>query len=432
MTRLALVSCAAFGVALSCAFGAKVVGNGDAAVDASEESDAAVVTYSDMTNASNWTFFDTTMVDPNAVGYFGAAFDGRYVYFSPVQEANGIALEYDTQAPFSAAKSWSTFLLGGDAGGGRFVGVAYDSRYLYYPPFGESSPVMARYDTQGTYTSAASWTTLDISNVVTAAGTSMVGAVFAGGRVYLPPYNNSLVLSYDTTNLFAIGASWSSFDASALVGSSFESCGGVFDGRYLYFAPFAGASPSGLVLRYDSTTLFTAESSWATFDATTLDPDATSYEGAIFDGRYVYFVPSGAMFTSGLAIRYDTTAAFGAASAWNKFDITTLNPTAGGFVGGAFDGRYVYYVPYGTSTGTSGVVARFDTEQGSFTSPSAWQTMDLVALNPNASGYATAAFDGRYLYLSPNLASGMPGHIVARFDAKMPPGLPTTYAGSFF
>jgi hypothetical protein len=431
MTRFT-ASCAALGVVASCAFGAKVVSTTDAGTDA-PVSDAGVVTYNDMTNAANWTFFDTTTVDPNATGYFGSAFDGRYVYFSPVQETNGIALEYDTQASFGAAKSWSTFVLGNDAGGGRFVGAAYDSRYLYYPPFNQSSPTMARYDTQGTYTSASSWTMLDISNVVTSAGASMVGAVFAGGHVYLPPYNNSVVLSYDTTGPFAIGGSWSSFDASALIGASFESCGGAWDGRYVYFAPFAGTTASGLVLRYDSTMAFTTAGSWSTFDATTVDPNATAFEGAVFDGRYVYLVPSGAAFTSGLAIRYDTTSAFTGASSWAKFDMTTLNPNAAGFVGGAFDGRYVYYVPYGTTTGTSGVVARFDTTaQAGFTSPSAWQTINLVALDPNASGYSTAAFDGRYLYLSPNLAAGEPGHVVARFDARTPPGLPTTYFGSFF
>jgi len=231
-------------------------------------------------------------------------------------------------------------------------------------------------------------------------------------------------------------ASWASFDASALIGATFDSCSGTSDGRYVYFAPFAGTSASGLVLRYDSSAAFATASSWATFDATAVSTNATAFEGAMFDGQYVYFVPSGEQFTSGFTIRYDTHLAFGTAASWEGFDIKTVNPNAGGFVGGAFDGRYAYYVPYGGATdggvtGVSGVIARFDTS-GTFTSASAWQSIDLTTLNPSAFGYATAAFDGRYLYLSPNLAAGAPGHVVARFDAKTPPSVPPSYTGSFF
>ena len=44
--------------------------------------------------------------------------------------------------------------------------------------------------------------------------------------------------------------------------------GGVFDGRFIYFAPEKNGSTShGEVLRYDTTGLFSAASSWSTYDA---------------------------------------------------------------------------------------------------------------------------------------------------------------------
>jgi hypothetical protein len=417
-------------VPFACAVGKSP--NGDAGlVDATPDmgaGDAAVVTWNDMTNAANWTFFDTTTVDPGAAGYFGAAFDGRYVYFTPVQ-GSPIALEYDTTGGFTAAKSWSTFMLGDDAGAGKsFVGAAYDGRYLYLPPFGQPSPVMARYDTQGTYTSNGSWTTLDLTSVAPTAGNGVAGAVVVGGRVYAPPYGNSVALDYDTTMPFAIATSWNAFDATALVGASYVAVSGTTDGKFVYFAPFS----SGLVLRYDTSAPFSAAPSWTTFDTTTVNADAPAFEGAVFDGQYVYFVPSGAQFTASLVVRYNTQGTFSDGGSWDTFDIKQSNATAGGFVGGAFDGRFVYFVPYGGAKGLSGVVTRYDTTQASFGSVGSWQSFDLTTLNPNAQGYASAAFDGRYLYLSPNLSAGMPAHFVARFDSRSPPAVPATYTGSFF
>ena len=73
-------------------------------------------------------------------------------------------------------------------------------------------------------------------------------------------YGNSFhgeVLRYDTTSNFESAESWSTFDASANgvgddpVGYS----GGIFDGRYIYFAPFKDSNGQyhGEVLRYDTT-----------------------------------------------------------------------------------------------------------------------------------------------------------------------------------
>jgi hypothetical protein len=412
---------------LACAVGKGNPGSPDAAPDVMPATDAGGVVFNDMTNVANWVLFDTTMVDPGASGYFGAAFDGRFVYFSPVQ-GSPIALEYDTQGAFTAAKSWATFMLGDDAGADKsFVGAAYDGRYLYLPPFGQPAPIMSRYDTQGAYTSASSWATVDLASVAPTGGTSFAGAVFAAGHVYLPPYGNSVALSFDTTAPLASSTSWEPFDATSLIGSGFLACSGTFDGRYVYFAPFS----SGQVLRFDTSAPFSAGTSWTMFDATTIDPRATAFEGAVFDGQFVYFVPAGAQFTATFTVRYDTHQPFGQTGSWSSFDIKQLNASAGGYVGGAYDGRFVYYVPYGGAKGLSGLVARYDT-QGTFTMAAAWQTIDLTTIDPNAQGYAGAAFDGRYLYLSPNLSAGSPAHLAARFDARTPPATPTGYSGSFF
>jgi hypothetical protein len=74
--------------------------------------------------------------------------------------------------------------------------------------------------------------------------------------------------------------------------------------------------------------------------------------GDSFDGRYVYFVPYG----GGIAVRYDTQGqGFGAVGSWEAYNLASLNGNAAQFSGSAFDGQYVYFVPSG-----NGVIARFN------------------------------------------------------------------------
>ncbi|MGH7297600.1 MAG: hypothetical protein ACRELB_21865, partial [Polyangiaceae bacterium] len=115
---------------------------------------------------------------------------------------------------------------------------------------------------------------------------------------------------------------------------------------------------------------------WSVFDTASLDPGAQVFFGGAFDGRYLYFVPSN---QSGLAVRYDTNADFSVASSWETFSTGMLGSTTVGYRGGAFDGRYVYLVPfYDNAAGAgSGAVARFDT-QAAFTNAASWTEFDTT------------------------------------------------------
>ena len=56
---------------------------------------------------------------------------------------------------------------------------------------------------------------------------------------------------------------------------------------------------------------------------------------------------------NGLVARYDTTAPFSSAASFDVFDTTTLNRSAAGFAGGAFDGAHVYFAPYASNGNAS-------------------------------------------------------------------------------
>lgn len=212
----------------------------------------------------------------------------------------------------------------------------------------------------------------------------------------------------DITN----GKLWETFDTTTLSAAARGFTGLAFDGRYVYFVPYDPNTRSGLVARYDQTLPFASGASWATFDLGTLDPLAKGFIGSAFDGKYVYFTPfqDGTGYGSRIA-RLDTTANFSSAQAWTIFDATSVSPDCKGFAGSVFDGRYIYFMPYFNSA-YDGLVTRYDTK-ASFTAPASWTTHDLLAQNSNALGFVSGTFDGRYLYLAPSFA---PTATFVRFD----------------
>ena len=391
-------------------------------------------TYNDMTNASFWSAFDSTTVNAGAKGFEGSVFDGRYVYFVPYSGAQtGVVARYDTQAPFGTAASWSAFdLTTVDPNAKGYAGAAFDGRYVYLAPRAGAANLIARYDTQAPFGTGGSWLTFN-TTAVSAAANGFVGATFDGRYVYFVPYNNSsnayhgVVTRYDTQASFAVAGSWSIFDTSTVDPNAKGFYGAVFDGHYVYFVPWKsgtvdGGAPaySGLVTRYDTGATFGTGASWSTFDTTTLGATVKGFSGGAFDGRYLYLVPG----LNGVVVEYDTAAAFGTAGSWTSFDATTVNSGALGFTGATFDGRYVYFAPYSNTT-YDGLVARYDTQAG-FAAGASWSIFDTSAVNPSSVGFIGDVFDGRYVYFVPCCNSGYTG-AVTRFDSRSPASLPNLY-----
>jgi hypothetical protein len=389
--------------------------------------------WSEITQASNWSTFDITTVNPNADGFFGAAYDGRYVYFVPAfkYSSDGVVARYDTRAAFNSSGSWSTFdvaTLNPSAVG--FAGGAFDGRYIYLVPnwkgVASAHGVVVRYDTQVAFTSPGSWSTFDVTTVYGSAK-GFVGAAFDGRYIDFVPFNNGffdgVAARHNTQAAFTSAGSWSTFDVATLDPRATGFRGAAFDGRYVYLVPEYGGGFSGVAGRYDTQAAFTSSGSWSTFDVATVNAKARGFSGAAFDGRYVYLAP----WFATVVARYDAQAAFTGTGSWSMFDLTTASPSAKAFSGAAFDGRYVYLVPF-----LSGMVARYDI-QAAFTNAGSWSTFDVATVNATAQSFNGAAFDGRYVYLVPGL-----GGVAARFDAKSPPSMPVLPGwfswgpGSFF
>ncbi len=394
-----------------------------------------------------------------------------------------------------------------------FVGSVFDrDHYLYFVPYkNDNGPhgVVWRYDTRGALNSQPSWGVFDpSSNGLSAAARGFSGGAFDGRYIYFAPNENAsgpsgAVMRYDTTKNMTAVTSWELFDpsASGLGAAAKGFNGAVFDGNYVYFVPHVNASGGhNNVLRYNVSKPFDSASSWELFNPKSAASTKKGYAGAIYDGRYVYFIPSGqptagassaapsaspsgnscgngicdsnetgaavdcmpgaqsqvckALFCPqdclqaqvpsvpttasvltgqvtgkpagssnmhGDVLRYDTRAPFASATSWTTFDPSAngVGSNARGYHGGVFDGTYIYFSPYINSSGPHGEVLRYNTKQ-SFTTASSWAVFNVSAsgIDADAKGYIGAAFDGQFVYFAPYY-NGKTYHGKAlRYDTK--------------
>jgi hypothetical protein len=374
-------------------------------------------------NAQTALVFDTTTVDPGSLGFQGSGFDGRYLYLAP--NSSGQITQYDTMQPFSAAASYSVFNMAAlNASASGFSGALFDGRYLYFVP--SSQRQIARYDTTTLlFRGAGSYSFFDLTTVSSAAP-GYAGGAFDGRYIYLAANADvngvsGTITRFDTAAAFNTASSYTCFDTRSLSAGAAGYFGAAYDGRYIYFVP---GTDSGTISQYDTSQSFNNSSSWTLFDLTQLQPGCKGYRGAAFDGRFIYFAPySNSSGLCGTIARYDTTQSFNAISSYTLFDMTTISLGCKGYAGAAFDGRYVYFSP---GASTSGTVVRFDTTL-SFNAISSYTTLDLSVLG-SCRGYVGCAFDGQSIYFVPYNNSSPFGAVV-RIDAYSGPQTTAVTAG---
>ncbi|MHC4779327.1 MAG: LamG domain-containing protein [Planctomycetota bacterium] len=264
----------------------------------------------------------------DAKGYRGGVFDGRYIYFVPYENdtaKHSNVLRYDTSDTFDLSTSWDTY--DPSEGSDGYSGGVFDGRYVYFVPLEDNTSFhtqILRYDTTGDFSTSTNWDSYDPGPT----NDGYSGAVFDGKYIYFVPHQTAAatdhgeVVRYDTASSFNGSGEWSYFDPgwAGFDGQGFDPdgySGAVFDGRYVHFVPRKlGISARGEVLQYDTTAAFTDLNSWAIFDpgATSVGLSDCGYQGAVFDGKYVYFVPFQrnvpplSEVFHGQVLRYDTMA----------------------------------------------------------------------------------------------------------------------------
>ncbi|MBS0626538.1 MAG: hypothetical protein JSS32_10860 [Verrucomicrobia bacterium] len=345
------------------------------------------------------SIFNSTTLNSNSAGFLGAGFDGRYVYFVPNQ--SGTITRYDTSLPFSYSNSYAIFnavnFVNSNCLG--YAGAAFDGKYIYYIP--STNGQITRFDTTLSFSSSSSYAVYNLVTNINSNAYGFYGAGFDDRFIYFVPNSNStlsgLIVRYDTINSFTALTSYASFDTSILINSN---CKGFraasYDGRYIYFAP----DTTGVFLSYDTSTSFSLSASYAFFDlGANVNSNSKGFRGIVYDGRYIYLIPYSIATSTGQITRYDTTLPLTSPSSYLTFDTTAnVNSNSKGFIGGVFDGKYLYLVP--NNGGTSGQLTRYDTTQ-SFATAASYLVYDTAAMNSNSKGFMGGIYDGRYVYLVP-------------------------------
>jgi hypothetical protein len=429
-------------------------------------------TVVDDAGTSNWAFFDVQPLPGfGTAGFAGGTFDGRYVYFAGNAGKVG---RYDTTLAFDAPSAWASYAPTGALGG--FGGAVFDGRYVYFVPYlhGVVESVASRFDTLGNFGAPDAWSTFDLSTLSADGGavtSGFFGAVFDGRYVFFLPRNDGApdgrVLRYDSQvsadaavpapdggptatdggdggsapapGSFGDPSLWQTFDVTTINPVAKGFAGGVAGASSLFLAPYANdvfdaevhSGNSGIAVRHTFGSSFTTTSTWSTFDTTTVNSYSYDFIGGAFDGQYVYFVPH----ALGIVTRFDTTGTFTSTPSWSTYDTTRLALLDTGapvpYAGGAYDGRFIYFLP---SASGAAPVARYDT-QSTFAADCAWSTFDPTSLAASGGNvlqpFMGAVFDGTYLYLIPNAG---PNPIFARFTVRTPASLPNNFPnfhGSF-
>ena len=368
------------------------------------------------------SFFDTATINTNSKGFSGSVFDGTYLYFIPSNNGapSGQMTRYDTTQSFTSYTAYSfynTTLVNANSKG--FSGGVFDGKFIYLIPYynGTNFGQITRYDVSQSFTTNTSYSVFDTATV-NANSKTFQGAVFDRRYIYLIPENNGVyfgqITRYDTTLSFTSASSYSVFDTTTVNINSKGFNGGVFDGRYIYLVPNNNGSPFGQITRYDTTLSFTSASSYSVFDTTTVHSSSKGFHGAVFDGKYIYFIPSNNGVAFGQITRYDITLPFTSASSYSVFDTTTVHVNSKGFEGGTFDGKYLYLTPNNNGT-LYGQITVYDTTLP-FNLTSSYYVFDTTAINSSSKGFMGSGYDGRYIYFLP-YDNGFPFGQITRIEA---------------
>ena len=205
-------------------------------------------------------------------------FDGRYVYYVPYYNAtayDGIVMRFDPQsaAGFADKSSWTSFdtaTLTADDNG--YYGAAFDGRYLYFeqhydgsvlPPSALSyGAYIVRYDTRrrsprrrrGRNTCRPASTRIPARRSM---ADSFTSRVTSPGSAY-----EGVSVRYDTQAGFTDPSAWSDYDASALNAHAKGWDGAACDGQYVYMVPDYDGVPEGVVVRFEAKSASWLPRSW--------------------------------------------------------------------------------------------------------------------------------------------------------------------------
>lgn len=362
-------------------------------------------------------FFDVTIKNPSLKGFSGVAFDGRYLYYAPLSNAMGVfhgnVTRFDTKAHFQSVDSWESFdfsTLNTHACG--FVDVFFDGQFIYFIPYHNTQHhgLVARYNTRELLDEPSAWSFFDLVEFLDPDCRGFVSGSFDGRYLHLAPYQcswtqyNGRMVQFDTTLAFENPDSWKLFNSEEKWTESRGFHGAAPTNEHTYFIPYVRENRDyhGFLVRHKKNTPFDNLQNWSKFDLTIVHPLAKGFVGGCFDGQYLYLAPYfNGIERHGLVLRADTSKDVFDSSNWETFDMTSLHIDNRGYFGAVVHGDFVYMLPHCKAEGIyQGRLVRYDRRMD-FKNPDAWQSYDTAQDHPKSMGYMGCAIVGDNLYMAP-------------------------------
>ncbi len=182
-----------------------------------------------------------------------------------VPYSTNVASSHDTSLPVTSPSAWDTGPSGFDLNDNEQItpphywSAAYDGSHLYLIPYKTQAWTLAAYATSGSFTDDGSWATCALQTQLfggAGSSTGFVGSAFDGRRLIMAPLGQVTgsdgglaalpVVAYDTTQPLCpsdVTSAYTTFDPTTLTGGAtaqgFE--GAAFDGHYVYFVPHQGS-----------------------------------------------------------------------------------------------------------------------------------------------------------------------------------------------
>ena len=301
-----------------------------------------------------------------------------------------------------------------------YTDLVSDGQYIYFSPYFDGSVYHGRVLRLSIYSKfnvASSWEAYDAGAVDGLGSKGFSGAIFDGQFIYFIPYYNGvyhgIVLRYDTHKPFKSSSSWEAYNAGSVDGLAAKGFqGAVFDGQFIYFVPCNNGAYHGIVLRYDTQKPFKSAGSWQAYDAgASGGVAAKGYYGGVVDEDFIYFSPNAnAAGAHGFVLRYERRLPFKSASAWSVFNATTVHADCKGFGKPSSDENFIYFPP-----STKSRVLRYDKKKP-FSIASSWESFDLLNMDGDPDPHDACFFSDHYVLFSPNL------YDVVMYDKDLPFG----------
>lgn len=383
------------------------------APDVSVPEAAAPIPPGKLDDPSRWA----TYKGPSG-SYQAGAFDGKYVYFVRAGDVDGPdagltgsrILRYDTSAAaFDDDSAWATFdpevALGTT---GPHATAVMDGKYLIIGAFEDH--VFLRFDTTqmpSNFGFSSAWETFDATGLGPTVGFN-ASVPIDGGTLF----NNSGVLNPAIHKGEQLDAGWetAALDAGTFACPSTYTAGCV--GTQAFFFP-AGSNQIACLARYDTTKPLA--DGFDSIDLGTFGEEWLFLASGLATKDHLYLTQYNSK-DAAAPVQVLRKAIGGELDAgWERQPTNLKNPLARGFVGGTYDGRFVYFAPYPAPT-TTAVFARYDTTLG-FNDPNAWDIAAGAALGIPSNRYWGAMFDGQYVYYPSYTALGGEPSAFARFKA---------------